>query len=107
VYSVSGGGAVGGPGNDYPGGGGIQIACLYCSGLFTGTADAAEYARVRPPDHDGYLTLGEAKWQWQHGKGRPVTADAHKLELSGLRVSDFPQGPGSTLNIQLAIGGIS
>ena len=56
----------------------------------------SDYVQVRPENGDGYLTLGEAKWQWQRGEGAPVTVDANKLDFSGLRVSDFPQGPGST-----------
>ena len=27
-----------------------------------------DYFQVRPPDSDGYLTLGEAKWQWQNAR---------------------------------------
>jgi hypothetical protein len=56
----------------------------------------SDYFQVRPPDGDGYLTLGEAKWQWQNGQGAPVTVDANQLDFSGLRVRDFPGGPGST-----------
>jgi hypothetical protein len=56
----------------------------------------SDYFQVRPPDSDGYLTLGEAKWQWQNGKGTPITVDANQLDFSGLRVRDFPGGPGST-----------
>jgi hypothetical protein len=55
----------------------------------------SDYFEVRPENGDGYLTLGEAKWQWENGKGAPVTVDADKLDLSALRVSDFPRGPGS------------
>ncbi|MGD9764353.1 MAG: hypothetical protein AB7V27_11610, partial [Candidatus Binatia bacterium] len=44
----------------------------------------------------GYLTLGEAKWQWQNGQGGPVTVDATTLDFSGLHIGDFPGGPGST-----------
>jgi hypothetical protein len=55
-----------------------------------------DYFQVRAPDGDGYLTLGEAKWQWQNGQGAPVTVDATTLDFSGLRASDFPGGPGST-----------
>jgi hypothetical protein len=57
--------------------------------------NVTEFTRVRRPDKDGYLTLGEAKWQWKHGGGTPVTVDVRTLDFSGLRVSDFPGGPGS------------
>lgn len=56
----------------------------------------SDYFQVRAPDGDGYLTLGEARWQWQNGQGAPVSVDATTLDFSGLRVSDFPGGPGST-----------
>jgi hypothetical protein len=45
---------------------------------------------------------GAAELTWEcdlerlrNGKGAPVTVDADKLDLSALRVSDFPRGPGS------------
>ena len=56
----------------------------------------SEYMEFRPPDNDGYLTLGEAKWQWQNAKGAPVTVDTNKLDFSGLNVNEFPKGVGST-----------
>jgi len=46
---------------------------------------------------------GAAELTWEcdlerlrNGKGAPVTVVADTLDLSGLRVSDFPEGPGST-----------
>ena len=56
---------------------------------------------MRPENGYGYLTLGEAKWQWQNGQGAPVTVDANKLDLSGLRASDFRKGVGSTRLLKL------
>jgi hypothetical protein len=61
-----------------------------------GSSSWSDYVQVRPENGDGYLTLGEAKWQWQNGKGAPVTVDANQLDFSGLHVSDVPGGPGST-----------
>lgn len=53
-----------------------------------------DYFEVRPPDNDGYLTLGEATWQWRNGQGQPVDVDLGTLDLSAVRASNFP-GPGS------------
>ena len=64
--------------------------------LFGGKRFGSDYFVVRPENKDGYLTLGEAKWQWQNGGGASLTVDANKLDFSGLHVSNFPQGPGST-----------
>lgn len=55
-----------------------------------------DYFEVRPPDADGYLTQGEATWQWRNGQGAPVDVDLNTLDLSGVRASEFA-GPGSKL----------
>lgn len=56
-----------------------------------------EFISVRPPDRDGYLTLGEAKWQWQNGRGTTIYVDLNRLDLSAVSVADFPMGPGSLI----------
>ncbi|GIW45613.1 MAG: hypothetical protein KatS3mg077_2895 [Candidatus Binatia bacterium] len=48
-----------------------------------------EYLKVRPPNDDGYLTLGEAKWQWKYGGGEPVVVDAQKIEFDPLKAESF------------------
>lgn len=60
----------------------------------SGEMSWSAYVHLHQPDDDDYLTLGEANWQWQHGKGAPGTVDADKLDFSGLHVSDFPSGAG-------------
>ncbi|GBD24755.1 hypothetical protein HRbin30_00068 [bacterium HR30] len=66
-----------------------------------GEMSLEEFLRVKPENGDGYLTLGEAKWQWRYGEGQPITVDADKLDLSGLRASNFPRGVGSTTKFTL------
>lgn len=51
-----------------------------------------EFLKVRPPNDDGYLTLGEAEWQWRYGKGQRVTVDATKLELPQIERGNFRDG---------------
>jgi hypothetical protein len=55
-------------------------------------ASLREFLKVRPPNDDGYLTLGEAEWQWKYGKGQPVTVDATKLELPEIDPGRFKDG---------------
>lgn len=55
-----------------------------------GGAFERAYYSYSAPNRDGYLTLGEALWQWNNGNGAPVWVDLTKLTLpeAGLRELD-------------------
>ena len=56
------------------------------------------------PDDDRYLTFGEA-WDWyRNGNGQSLHVDLNKLDLSGIKASDFPKGVGSVKAFNL-LGG--
>jgi hypothetical protein len=54
------------------------------------------------PDIDGYITFEEARNWWRYGNGVSLHVDLGKLDLSKIRVSDFPDGVGSEEYINLA-----
>lgn len=58
----------------------------------------AERARNRllAGAQDGHITWEEATAWWRHGNGAALSADLSKIDLSGINVSDFPGGIGSS-----------
>ena len=55
------------------------------------------------PDADGYLTLSEANDWYRNGGGQALNVDLNKINLSGIRAVDFPNGVGSKKSFNLLI----
>jgi RHS repeat-associated protein len=83
------------------------IAAEIGGGKFRNGALTAAYAylfndlqhqkqQTQHPDADGRLTFSEATDWWRNGNGQPLTVDLNKIDLSGIRASDFSRGIGSS-----------
>src|SRR5258706_10264080 len=71
------------------------ITDIFTKGMTAIKKGDEQFWEIRPPKKNGYLTWGEATWQWRYGKGAPIVVDLNKLDLSGVHPEDFA-GSGST-----------